>query len=942
MKRSLFHAAIAVALTAVFADRLPAEDVYYVKAVRDLEITEGKLPEDLDKPKYSWRYRHIWQATQPRAVLNGAGEIYVVPPVHRPSTPDDAALAPRASIAVRTQKGKDVVGRIFLVKQDGSGIQTLKFKIAAGEGRSENKTEFLRTKQTHYQDLLRRDVAGAAWFRHQHRKVGRQLGQSKIDVDDRRRRFFGTRRANDMENTFALFSGGRAVSENLQLDRALPRAKPDDATVKLDLIKGITVREFDWQRLIKDVQAKTDPLAALIPEDQHALFFPSFAAMTELIDHAQQQGTSILRSAEPRAENALTRERYQRQLCLPLGEIERLLGSKLIASVAVTGGDPYFRTGTDVAVLFEAKNTAALLSLIQARVELARNANPEARRIEGAVRSVKYTGARSVRREICSYVAQLGDAVVVTNSLAQLTRLVEAHQGERSALAALPEYTFFRTRYPLGEETETGLLIISDKTIRRWCSPLWRIATSRRTRAAAVIGELQADQLDQLVSGDVRTAAVQPDHWLPKAGDFSVSAAGVTTSTYGGLDFQTPIAELDVEYATAEEVRFYARWRDGYQRNWSNFFDPIAVRFHASDDRLAADLTVMPLIGNSDYTSFVNISKGAKIGPADADPHKQSLVHWALALNVESPLLKQYAGFASAFAPHIKVNPLNWIGNSVAVYADDDEFWNDVAKLKDEREAEQFMERNWHRLPVALHVEVRSGLKLTAFLAGVRAFIEQSAPGMTVWETKKHNDRPYVKLSPSAQAKSDEEMLEKLAVYYSASGDALILTLNEELLKRAIDRQTARRTAKKDGKESPKTALDWIGDNMCFQIDRRFLDVFQPLFAENYRHMMQARAWGNLPILNEWKRRYSGKDPVKVHEEFWHRRLVCPGGGEYRWNTEWQTMESTLYGHPGEPKPGPALPAALRDGELGNFGITFEENGLRARVELHRKPRGSH
>ena len=84
--------------------------------------------------------------------------------------------------------------------------------------------------------------------------------------------------------------------------------------------------------------------------------------MTELIDQTQQQGTPILRLAEPRAENALTRERYQRQLCLPLGEVERLLGPQLISSVAVTGGDPYFRTGTDVAVLFETKNTAALLS----------------------------------------------------------------------------------------------------------------------------------------------------------------------------------------------------------------------------------------------------------------------------------------------------------------------------------------------------------------------------------------------------------------------------------------------------------------------------------------------------------------------------------------------------------------------------------------------------
>ncbi len=246
-----------------------------------------------------------------------------------------------------------------------------------------------------------------------------------------------------------------------------------------------------------------------------------------------------------------------------------------------------------------------------------------------------------------------------------------------------------------------------------------------------------------------------------------------------------------------------------------------------------------------------------------------------------------------------------------------------------------FFARNIHRLPVALHVEVQSGLKLAAFLAGMRAFIEQTAPGMTVWETKTYNERPYVKVAPSEEAKSEENQLEKLALYYSASGEALIVTLNEDLLKRALDRQTARRAAKKEGTEIPVPGRRWIGETMGFQIDRRFVRVLEAYFSENYQHMMQARAWGNIPILNEWKHRFPDMDPVQLHEQFWHRRLVCPGGGEYRWNENWQTMESSVYGHPGEPKAGPSLPVELRNVTFGNFGLTFEENGLRARVQLH-------
>jgi hypothetical protein len=47
-------------------------------------------------------------------------------------------------------------------------------------------------------------------------------------------------------------------------------------------------------------------------------------------------------------------------------------------------------------------------------------------------------------------------------------------------------------------------------------------------------------------------------------------------------------------------------------------------------------------------------------------------------------------------------------------------------------------------------------------------------------------------------------------------------------------------------------------------------------------------------------------------------------------------MESTVYGHPGEPKSGPALPPALKRYSFGNFGVDFEENGIRARVVLER------
>ncbi len=123
----------------------------------------------------------------------------------------------------------------------------------------------------------------------------------------------------------------------------------------------------------------------------------------------------------------------------------------------------------------------------------------------------------------------------------------------------------------------------------------------------------------------------------------------------------------------------------------------------------------------------------------------------------------------------------------------------------------------------------------------------------------------------------------------------------------------------------------------CFQIDRSAVALFGNLFHDDYTVEMQRRCWSNLPILNEWKHRYPDQDPVAVSERFSVVRPVCPGGGKYVWNERWQTMESTVYGHPGEPKPGPGLPPLLGSFRDLNFGITFEDDGLRSRVKLRRE-----
>src|SRR5690606_23365560 len=110
--------------------------------------------------------------------------------------------------------------------------------------------------------------------------------------------------------------------------------------------------------------------------------------------------------------------------------------------------------------------------------------------------------------------------------------------------------------------------------------------------------------------------------------ELSISSQGVLSSTQGSLDWQTPIAELDLKHVTKEEAEGYNRWRDQYQSNWRWAFDPIGLRVGATDTNFSADLTVMPLIAGTDYRQFIEVSRGASLKEDSGDRHG-AFLHFA-------------------------------------------------------------------------------------------------------------------------------------------------------------------------------------------------------------------------------------------------------------------------------------------------------------------------
>jgi hypothetical protein len=966
--------------TLLIAAAAAAEDAYYCVPLDAMRFAEGKKPPGPPRTD-NWRAMVRAQAYAGTMglylALDGPGEAYATlddiggmspfaPPRPAESGGADGAVR-RDEIVVRTnQKGK-LTGRLYYPKPDWSGMEIYRFAAKLPPPDDQARHSFYETKAAHYQRLLDRQIPGGAWFRHQAQTARAAAGRPKAEPPGTTRPWRerpgadGPDRSGGLADTYDLMTGGRAVSESLQLDRLLrPRDnKPEDATIDVDTIDGISVEEIDWKPLVKDLQPALDPLSALVPADQHAIFFPTFSAAVRTADAADSAGTPVLRLAEPRSEDARTLQRYERQLGLSLTGLGRLLGPHAAQSVALTGSDPYFRTGTDVAVLFEAKKPAMLEGLLTAQISAAAAGEPDVRRESGQIDGLPYQEFRSPDRTISSYIARLGNGVAVTNSPYQLGRLAAVHRGKTPAIASLPEYIFFRNRYRLGDPEETALIFLSDATIRRWCGPRWRIASSRQTCDLGVLCDIQAMNMDRLAEKTVRPGPVYTAFPTEDMGDLWLGTAGVRSSVQGSLELMTPLAEIPLAKVTRAEADAYRGWRDNYERNWRWGFDPLAIRLGLHKDGREADLTVMPLIWGSEYRQMVEVSQGAKFAPDAGDPHGAPM-HFIMALNKQSQQFQQHENILSTIAQGASTG---WIGSSVAVYFDDDPFWAEMAKKAAESEAgAYFLQSNIWRAPVGIRFEVADKLRLVAFLVGLRAFIEQTAPRMTAWQSLTYRDQPYVKVSLTESGKrelppsgDDGAAFRDAAIYYASLGNSLLVTPSEKLLKRAIDRQLARAAAKatgpatssltKERKDAPPAAVRaWLGENVAMDAAPAMIGlVFGSLTGDDgagRERAVQALSWSNLPILNEWKRRYPDQDPVAVHERVWKIRLVCPGGGRYVWNDQWQTMESTVYGHPGQPKPGPSGPPALIDFAHGSFGLTFENHGLRARALLERPAPG--
>ena len=829
---------------------------------------------------------------------------------------DDAAVPvdfdreTESRVLFKSEGAGDIRGRLYEKYYDSKlsrYVTTAKpFTIPASELKPAASADFDKAKAEYYSYLINTGVPGEGWFRYQRDRFSPGAKTAAP-------RFNRWTRRNETDEMFALFTGSEAIRENLQLDRPLRvNADKSGRTLPLSGIAGITVKEFDWAKVTKSGEVALDPLAACIPHDQHVVFFKGFIGMLALLDEADARGTPLLTTAIPRSEDARTKERYARQLCLETTEFARLAGPHLVKSVAFTGSDLLLPSGSDVGVVFESLNSGVLTGFIRAKQALAAKADAGCKLLSGEIDGVKWDGVANATRTISSYVAERNGVVFLSNSTTQLRSLIGAASGATPALSSLPEYKFFRQRYDRDAADESALSYLSDATIRRWCGPRWRILSARRAEAAAAM-----------------TAAAS-------AGVANPAAPAPASEEFGSLAFLTPVAELACDTVTPAESQAYATWRDAYQRGWREFFDPIGVRLSSDAKGLRADVTVMPLILGSDYARMTAFTRGGEIRADSCDGRPGAVLQYAMAIDPASPEIRSFEGMLggrhrdeNAVAKALRPRPLAWLGTALSWRVDGGSELDALCAVAAKHgsgssEFEHALKERLSRLPVSLWVDNRDAASLAFFLTALRGLSESSAPGLLLWTNTEYSKNTYVTLS---SARNSGDFLNSAKLHYHAGPKALFVTLSEEVMKSYLDSLSV----------EAKPVKPWLGKHAGLRVSPRALEVLDMLSRDTRVERLREASWAALPVLNELHRAAPGVDADELYEKLWGVRLVCPAGGSYVWNERLGTMESTATGSPAEPKdvkPAPFLPGIAS----GEFGLTFENDGVRARLELERDP----
>jgi len=637
-------------------------------------------------------------------------------------------------------------------------------------------------------------------------------------------------------------SGILSIQEALQRDRGLRlRSDDDERTIGIERLSGPPLAEHPFaamQAQLPDPGAGApEPLAAAAPADFWYARFDSLPLFLRLLGEADRWITPLVQLFQQNPEDRRLAQRYETELGVVRGELAKILGPLAVGQVAVVGSDPYIREGTDLTLLFEVREATLFNAELDrhrlqhvGRLEaLGGSVETETRDYQGVV----ITSTRDDRGRLRQERAMVGEIGLLSNSPRAIERVLDTLAGRHPRLSEAAEFRYMRARDP-GAHHFTAFL--SDSFIAAVVGPEQKIQASRRERALAelltpgyaallygwlygespkTLKELHASGL--LLSDELRHSTGEPIAYEPPVlGEKSTPPDQTTMSAWGTPAALVPLLDRPpVKQVTAAEDAAYRNFARGYQNYWKQMIDPVQVSLDivpASDDvrggeTVDIDVRVLPLIDATDYRDLERIVGTRRV---DVNPLGSGLqAVWAV--GADSSVRNDLDGLMRAASGKPELG-IGWVGDWVMVGVEDRVAIADLFTYVDDRvqlpdpdrkELDPFSDDElWIRLgsaPVYAAAAVKNTAALVATLGGIRALVNEVAPGTVDWgEHSTYRDLPIVRvgIKPDAPLIRRPKIAEAFALYYIQTGEAFVIAVDPTVLHAVADRLLAGETPK--------------------------------------------------------------------------------------------------------------------------------------------------
>jgi hypothetical protein len=619
----------------------------------------------------------------------------------------------------------------------------------------------------------------------------------------------GVRAQGDLASFMETTTGETAIQEALQNDRPLfAMVARQRATVPIGSLKLPALASHPWKAMLSHTAAPpVESMASNVPAEFYYARAVDLPSLYDVLDQIDAWGTPAASVLDGAFEEHAVAARYEAALGLRRGPMTRALGPSVVGEVVVVGSDPYLREGSDITVLLKAKNRPLLeagLAVALADLEREHGAMTHSKRVHGAV-EVNVT--RSADGAVSQQRASVGDVEVVSNSANAIDLVLETSKAAHPSLADEPDFQFMLAR-DAGTRADV-LAYMGDRFVAAVVGPKQKVLEARRQLAlgelttpgfaALLYGWLQGKSPEKvedlfstslLAKSEMTHANGSPIAWRP--GEAARSSWGTPAALTPLIDLPTP------DVVTASERTSYEWFARGYESDWSAYIDPIALRmaFTPVDGHrtMTVDVRELPLIDGTQYREVADFVGDARFAP----PALSGGVRSVVGIGEDAWPRRELGNTLKGFSPHeIK---FDWVGPFASIgLADRTAIASTLLALDPESLPQRPDPRKEHaseeaamaaigRLPIYAQIAIKGPAQAAVALAAIRVMANETIPGMFEWgEIERHRGVPLVRIHLKKEAGGLFGEASGIDLFYAVTRDALILTLQDWMLRRLID-----------------------------------------------------------------------------------------------------------------------------------------------------------